>query len=352
MLKIAVVGGGVAGATLAWRLAGRAAVSLFAGGTAAGAAGVKVDASSVSGGLVRGFETDPRLCLAAARGLAELCASPEPLRWSGYREIGSVYLLPGPPDGLDDLVARVEEHLPGSLRLSDRPPDDLPLRGLPAGTVVVVEKRAGHISPGGLRDGAVGAARAGGATVVRAPVDELRATERVVRAAGVAHGPFDAVVLATGAWTPAVLAAAGLPTGGLRTKQIQYSLVDGPAALCGLPVFIDDTSGLYGRPHEHGRLLLGLPCDRWDVDPGATRPDHELAGLVLATAAARLGLPPAAGTAQTVVAGFDCYHPTPGLALRPAGAPGVHTFTGGSGGAAKSALVTSADAMAALLAEL
>ena len=71
------------------RHAGPVSVTLFAGAGPSDA-----DATGASGGLVRGFETDPGLCLAAAESLAEIRASRTLRDWSGYREVGSVYLMP------------------------------------------------------------------------------------------------------------------------------------------------------------------------------------------------------------------------------------------------------------------
>ncbi|MGG7609836.1 hypothetical protein ACQ5JZ_10565, partial [Streptomyces sp. ZG43] len=48
------------------------------------------------------------------------------------------------------------------------------------------------------------------------------------------------------------------------------------------------------------------------------------------------------------VAACDCYHDPAGLALRPLGG-GLHTFTGGSGGAAKTVVAASRRAARALL---
>jgi glycine/D-amino acid oxidase-like deaminating enzyme len=67
---IAVIGGGLAGALLAWRLrkrGGRRTTDLYVGDQARPA-----DATEASGGLIRGFETDPVGCASAAASLAEL----------------------------------------------------------------------------------------------------------------------------------------------------------------------------------------------------------------------------------------------------------------------------------------
>jgi glycine/D-amino acid oxidase-like deaminating enzyme len=159
---------------------------------------------------------------------------------------------------------------------------------------------------------------------------------------------YDAVVVAAGAWTPALLAASGLATGGLRTKQIQYTVYQGQLARLG--VFVDDITGLYGRRDGDRLFQLGLPCDRWDVDPTDLRPDAGLIEQVVARARCRLGRPMAGDHPVRTVVSSDCYHDPPGLVLREAGsgAP-VFTFTGGSGGAAKTVLAASREAAAALL---
>jgi hypothetical protein len=72
---------------------------------------------------------------------------------------------------------------------------------------------------------------------------------------------------------------------------------------------------------------------------------------LVASAATSAASPAAvAGAPPRTVASFDCYHEPPGLALRDA-VPGaaLFTFTGGSGGAAKTVLATSRAAAGVLL---
>jgi hypothetical protein len=163
------------------------------------------------------------------------------------------------------------------------------------------------------------------------------------------------VVLAAGAWTERLLVRNGLPAHGLRTKLIQYGLyeVDGPRP----PAFVDEVSGLYGRPGDGETMLLGLPSKRWNVDPERVSPQRAAVASVQETAARVL--PGMRLTRRIrVTASADAYLPQRRLALRPvlASALGplpagrLYTFTGGSGGAAKAALATSAVAAAELLA--
>jgi glycine/D-amino acid oxidase-like deaminating enzyme len=220
-----------------------------------------------------------------------------------------------------------------------------PFRGLPDGTLGVVERHAGFISPGRLRLAALAQARSAGANIRPTPAVAV-APDPAVRLADGSTVDYDAVVVAAGAWSPALLARSGLSAGGLRSKQIQYTVC--AARLPGLGAFVDGTTGLYGRPLGGDSVLLGLPSDRWDVDPAAAMPDLDLAEEVVACAGRRLGSPVAPGR---TVASFDCYHDPPGLALRRAvpGSP-LYTFTGGSGAAAKTAVAASRTAADLLLA--
>ncbi|MFJ9003817.1 NAD(P)/FAD-dependent oxidoreductase [Streptomyces canus] len=341
-LRVAIVGGGVAGALLAWRTVrapGGASVAVFTEG-----AGGRPDASRVSGGLVRGFEPTVAAAGPAAESLAEIRASDVLREWSGYRETGALYVLPGDA-AVREPADIVDAYLPGSAEVvgRDKVAGAFPFRELPADCVAVLERYAGHISPHRLRTAALAAAAQAGVTVHEAPVDAVT-RDPAVRTADGRTLRYDRVVVAAGAWTPALLARSGLPVAGLRTKQIQYSLCAAP--LAGLGPFVDENSGLYGRPHEGGCFLLGLPSDRWGVDPDAVTADLALAERLADSARRVFGVTVAV---EHTVASSDCYHDLAGLELRSLG-PGLHTFTGGSGGAAKTVVGASRKAAAALLA--
>ncbi|MCA1222132.1 FAD-dependent oxidoreductase [Streptomyces sp. 8L] len=345
-MRVAVVGAGLAGAALAWRLTRRGAqVEIFAPRGPYGQ-----DATNASGGLVRGFEPDPLDARRAAWSLAELRADPVLRAWAGYRELPSVYALPpdADPGAAQRAVDAVDELIPGSARLRQiTGPAELPaLPGLAVGTLAVQERYAGYISPGRLRSALLAAALAGGARLLPEPVTGVDPAP-AVRVAGGAEHRCDALVVATGPWTPPLLARWGLPGQGLRTRQIQYTL--GRAEPPGLGAFVDDSSGLYGRVVGAGLLLLGLPTRHWQVVPGGIAVDTALAREVVVRAGERLGLVDWPGAHARTVASADCYAGEGGLRLRrllPDTA--VHTFTGGSGGAAKTVLTAAHDAAAEL----
>jgi sarcosine oxidase subunit beta len=87
-------------------------------------------------------------------------------------------------------------------------------------------------------------------------------------------------VLAGGAWTAALLRGQGIEL-PVRSREIGTCLVDGsalpPAPAC--LTYIDDVTGGYFRPDDTGALVVGVPVDRWDVDPDAELPPLEVAQL-------------------------------------------------------------------------
>lgn len=351
-MRVCIVGAGIAGATLAWRFgaASGVQVDLVARGGP--------DATAESGGGVRAYEVADRPRELATASLAELLASPLLQDWSGYRPIGSTFLR-APWGGASADLARIDAAVPGSVHLADV----VELRragwaGFDDGEPIVgvVETRAGHIDPAAFR-----------AALLR----ELTAHPRVrlltgsavpvagenptVRVAAVTEF-YDAVVLAAGAWTPALLDDGYGPAAaaGFRVKGIQCAV---HAAAGPRPTFfVDELTGLYGRPVGTDAMMFGVPVPFYGDVPGEVAPDPaqtESAAALLARRRPELRL----GPPRRVVRSADSYvadsYAEPGtLLLRPVpGHPGVHTFSAGSGGSAKTVLAASDDAMSRLLAD-
>jgi glycine/D-amino acid oxidase-like deaminating enzyme len=339
-MRVCVVGAGLAGSLLTWRLVQATTwpIDLVCGHRC------HADATAASGGAVRAYEVDPEQRWLATASLMELLGSRVLREWSGYRSTGSLYLLPSAA-GVAAGVADIEALLPGSATVAaEADLADLGAAGLPEGAVAVRERQAGHVSPGGLRDAVLGD-----------PATARQASMVPGRLTGVWAEPdgggitcevdgrrqtYDLVVLATGAWTPELLRANNLPADGYRTKWIQYCLY--PAGAWRPPQFVDELTGVYGRPTDDGGLLLGVPTDRWEADPDRPPSFAELPDRAAALATSRFPqLRP--GPAGDPVVAADCYTRQPGLALRPA-RPDDHrlfTFTGGGGGSVKTALAAS-----------
>lgn len=340
-MRVCVVGGGLAGSLLTWRLAqlpATSAVELRVNHT--------VDATAASGGAVKAFEGDARQRELATESLAELLSSPTLQTWSGYQR--SRFLsMRAKPDGLAEAVAAIDARLPGGIELVDGTSlTDWHLQGP---RTVVVEHHAGYTTPGAWRDRVLDDCAKRGVTIVHGIAGPI--TQRPDGLMRCGDTDYDLVVLATGPWTPQVLHANGFSDTGYRTKSVQYALHEiqhDDAAQWRPPSFSDEVSGLYARPTAAGGLLVGLPAQKWDVDPDHPPLDEELldraAGL-LGAMVPRLRL----GRVTRRVAASDCYRADPGLALVPVpGTKHLFTFTGGAGGSVKTALAASTAAATAL----
>jgi len=348
-MHVSVVGGGLAGALLAWRLAqqpGVERVTLAPGGAR------RRDATAASGGAVRGYETEAVQRRLAIDSLTELLADDRLRDWAGYTETGSLY-RPRDTASIEAGAAEVSAALPDSVRLltgaelRDRGwvGDDLDGPGV----VAVEERQAGYLDPERLRSRVLAdlAERGGVELLGDGAVTGLAPGSFTLSGAGHSAGTVhtcDIVVLATGAWTPALLRAHGWDGAGLRTKAIQYTVFGVNGRRPG--TFVDEVSGLYGKPAGTGQLL-GLPTRAWDVEPegpevGGPVPDGALSDAVFELAQRRFPQLRLVARSQPVAA-LDCYSTDSLLALRPVAGTDdrVFTFTGGSGGAAKTALAAS-----------
>lgn len=346
-MRTCVVGGGLAGTLLAWRLAlaaPRDVIDLVLG------ARCRADATTASGGAVRAYEPDPEQRRLATASLVELLASPTLRRWARYQRVPSVYLPSGGPVATADL-AQIDRSVPGSVQeLSATGLARLGWADVHPGAVAVAEHRAGYLVPSRLRD-AVLADAAVRRRVRPVPAAlaalTIRDDDTLECMVGADRRRYDVVVIAAGAWTPGLLARAGLPAGEYRTKSIQYTVhrTEGWRP----PQFVDEVIGLYGRPAPDGGLLLGLPTDQWGVDPDrppVTPALHDQAARLARTRFPKLRIGPAART----VGGADCYGAHPTLSLRPVVDTGhrLFTFTGGAGGSVKTALAASQEAATTL----
>lgn len=319
-MRVGIAGAGIAGALLAWRLklAERDLQVELAAPAWAG------DATAASGGFVRGYEPDPEQRHLATSALAELRGSRLLRSWSRYEEIGSIYIPEAPPD------AAAFAELDGAYLRDGR----------------IVEPHAGYLSPALLREAVLADFGRMGGRLVPSAVGDIRPEPdgTVSWVIGGRRRSYELAVMAAGPWTPTLLGSAGY-----RTKLIQHGIYEVAAEAPLTCAFVDETTGLYGRPGHGGRLLLGVPAKEYDVDPGRPRPrpalvrrTTELANLTFPG----LGL----GEPAQVVAAADCYCDPPGLRLRAVGSvPNLLTFTGGSGGAAKTALAASRTAARDLL---
>jgi len=354
--RIAVIGAGVCGAAILEALtrAGIAQPTLFERECAS------AGATGLSGGLVRVYHTDPFLSDLAVESVPGLRLLDRALPSSiGYVQAGSLYLE------AERRVPRMREEIERLRSRWDWPHWDWPLRVLLpdegkarfpafewAGVgAAVYEERAGYASPRQTTKALLSLATSRGAVVAeRTPVLEIQTRRGRVSGVRLASSSFaaDIVVVAAGAWSRDLLTGLGLAA-SLRSKRIQYTIFRASGAPRH-PAFIDDTTGVYGRPHEPGTSLIGIALDEWDVSlrPTAINP---LTSATIHDAAIQRAPWLKGARVAGGVSGFDAYTPD-GHALLGFDdqIEGLFLATGCSGGGFKMALGVGQRAAAALTA--
>jgi len=346
-ISVCVVGGGIAGTTLAWRLAsepGVARVDVLLGA----AFRLLQDATAASAGVVRGFDPDVNVSALATESLLELYSDPRLRRWAEYEELGSLYIRETVAE--PSQLVHLEQLLPGSAELvSARRLRNGAWGDLPEGATAVFEARAGRISPGALRSELLRElSRCRCADLLAASLSRVTVTDGGTvhcELAGAPSREYDVVVLAAGRWSGALLRASGLEAGELSTKAIECSVWRTPDWRP--PPFVDETSGLYGAPLRGQELLLGVPVERWNLHPDWPQEHPEYRSEVTSWAARRLpGV--RLGELKRRVVSADSYLPGRTLSVEPVPdtGGGVLTFAGGSGGSIKTALAASRRAAA------
>jgi D-arginine dehydrogenase len=260
---IAIVGAGIAGATLAAAIGDRARVLLL-------------EAEDVAGYHATGRSAAFWSETYGGPGIQPLTGlSGEPLRAGGFLDpLGSLHV------GQAQDEARAEEFLAEfagtgvELERVD-PRDHLP--GIrPGWTIGVMERSCAYIDVAALHADALARARRAGATLVLGA--GLTAAERrngrwhITTAAG----SYDAAVLvdAAGAWADPVAAIAGAAPLGIQPyRRTLVQLQTDPPATPDIPHVAHLGGQFYFKPEAGGRLWLS-PHDETPVDPGDVQPEE------------------------------------------------------------------------------
>ncbi len=340
-----MVGGGIAGVSVAYELSAGASVVLCETEPVAGVHSTARSAASYVPGHgpapVRELiaASGPRFAaLAAELGTPPLLA-PRPVLWAACDDDGE--------RALDALLAERAGEPDAPVRVDGERARELcpALRGVRAAALTAgaadVDTDALHrgylrglrARGGGVRTGAPVTAitRDGAGWRVRAGGEELRA---------------DVVVDAAGAWADRVAALAGVPPLGLRAhrRTIAMARVPDPARTRGGPMVVDPGERWYFK--AEGDDLLVSRGDETPVDPGDARPDPADVALALERVEAVTGL--GLRSVRTAWAGLRSFVPDrlPVVGARP-GYPGF-VFVAGQGGSG----IETAPALAVLAAEV
>lgn len=340
---VVIVGGGIIGASIAFHLAGRGvdvvvcdAGAASSGATVHSAAQVRMHHSDIF---------DARLAAMshhAFESWADVVGGE-----CGFRRAGFAFLAAA---DRRDTVAEAAHVLNGfNVETVVMAPDayvaEHPGLLMDGVGIVAYEPRSGYADPVLATRTLLARAADHGARVLRdcTVVDLIRHGDRLVGL----HTSDEActaaqVVVAAGAHSKALCATAGIdiPT---RTKRIGFGVTERfpPDTTVAPNVVIDDTIGMYFRPHADGRVLFGVPLDEWDTkpaDPGHRddhRPDRELVATAQRRASTRF--PAMAGLRiSSARSALEAYTPDRHALIGVvAGFTGAYVATGFSGGGFK-----------------
>lgn len=335
---VIVIGGGIAGASVAYEIAAHRSVLLLeAESSLAMHSTGRSAATYIPGHGTAVFRALIRASAPRFAALAEELEAPPFLRpltvvWAAFDEDGERELhrllteWAAEPDGPHALTgAGTVEACPG-------------LRQARSGAITVTAADADAI---GLHGAYVrGLRRRGGRVVQGARVGaiaQVDGTWRVETGRGTWTAPD--VVDAAGSWADVVAASAGVPQAGLTPYR--RTIAVSPCTLpTGMPMLIDAAERFYCKPE--GDALLLSPGDETPAEPGDARPDELDVALALERVeeALHLGL----RSVRTSWAGLRTFAPDrdPVVGARPE-FPGFHFFAGHGGSG-----IESAPALAAL----
>lgn len=265
---LAIVGAGIAGASLAAEIAGEASVLILEAESQPGYHSTGRSAAfwseTYGGPLIQPLTTASGAFLAAPP--ADL-GEPSFLRPRGAIHVADQAGLPR----LEALAADFGAHL----EWMDRAALEAAIPGLrPEWVVGLYERTCADIDVARLHAAYIKRARARGATLVTdARLERAQRTGSGWRLE-TRGGAFEAgtLVNAAGAWADMVARSAGEPPLGIQPyrRTIAQLRVD-PPALPGLPLVIDAGQSFYFKPESGGRLWLSphdeTPCDPCDCAP-------------------------------------------------------------------------------------
>lgn len=295
---VVIVGGGIMGASLAWRLAQKRAGRVLLLERDVVAAG----ASGRTGALLRRHYSNVPEAVLAQRSWQTFANWGDVVGGAPVHTPAGLIVTVDTSPAREANVARLHRNvaLQNKVGIPSRVVTQADLRDLQPFacwddvTHAAYEPDSGYVDAIPATQGLARAAQAAGAEV-REGVAVRGILHQGDRVTGVRTSAGDiaaaTVVVAAGPWTPALLASAGvaLPIEALR---VQVAILQRPLALPEPMVYLDTAAGLFSRPWAPGRTMVGVgggdQHDPVDPDDFETRNDATYGDQAIAALARRI----------------------------------------------------------------
>ena len=339
-VDIAIVGGGIMGASLAWHLAksGAGRVALFE------RAVIAAGASGRTGALLRRHYSNRPEAILAHRSWQTFAHWPEVIGGQAVHTPTGLIVTVQTTDDYADNVERLRRNvmlqndvgIPSQVVSRAELLDLQPFARWDDVAFAAYEPDSGYVDAVAATQGMARAAIDAGAVIHEAaPVHEVLVDGDRVRGVRLANESVasDVVVIAAGPWTPALTRPVGVEV-PIEALRVQVAILQRPLSLPEHMVYLDTVCGIFARPWAPGRTMIGVGGgDQHDpVDPDVYEPRNDPGYGTIAIAALSRRVP-AMAEASYLHGHAGLYDMTPDAhpILGQAGPEGLYLMAGFSG---------------------
>jgi sarcosine oxidase subunit beta len=263
-VDVAVIGGGIIGASVAWHLARRGAGRVILFERSVIAAG----ASGKTGALLRRHYSNRPEAILAQRGWETYAAWPDVVGGAPVHTPSGLIVTVDTSPGHEANVARLQRNvaMQNAVGIPSRIVTREDLRALQPQAqwddvaVAAYEPDSGYVDAIAATRGMARAAQRAGAEICEGtPILAIETAHDRVRGVLTPKGVISAsnVVVAAGPWTPRLAASAGVSV-PIETLRVQVAILQRPLAVAAHMAYLDTVAGMFARPWGPGRTMIGV----------------------------------------------------------------------------------------------
>lgn len=136
----------------------------------------------------------------------------------------------------------------------------------------ILEKEAGHFCPKFATQSLINfGKKKGGNVLEKTTCTKILYENNKIKGIQTSSGILlaDIVVVCSGAWSMKLALVSNIsPPKKIRTKSIQMAKFrKNNLSEKNTPIFLDETTGMYGRGSNTNQMMIGIPTKNWDIEP-------------------------------------------------------------------------------------